>query len=111
MGVKVISQGRQLEYNLSNDNKNFGASIEVQENKEKIITKEDLDRALGKLNKFMEGEKTHAEYEVHDKLKDIIIKIVENDTSKVIMEIPPKKILDMVAAMCEMVGIIFDKHA
>lgn len=111
MSVEAISQGRQLEYNLNNNtNVDFKSSI-TNNNSNETITKKELDGALDKLNKFMQGENTHAEYEVHGKLKDVIIKIVENDTSKVIMEIPSKKILDMIAAMCEMVGIIFDKHA
>jgi len=59
----------------------------------------------------MEDEDIHAEYEVHDKLNQIMIKIVDNKTKDVLLEIPPKKILDMVAKMCEMVGILVDKKA
>lgn len=77
----------------------------------KEVGKEDVKNAVDKLNKFLEGEKVHAVYEVHEKLNDIMIKIVNNDTKEVILEIPPKKILDMVAKMCEMVGILVDKKA
>jgi len=48
---------------------------------------------------------------VHDKLNQIMIKIVDNKTKDVLLEVPPKKILDMVAKMCEMVGILVDKKA
>jgi flagellar protein FlaG len=75
------------------------------------LTKEEVGKAVDKLNKFLQGEKVHAEYEVHEKLNDIMIKIVNNDTKEVVLEIPPKKILDMVAKTLEMVGILVDKKA
>ncbi|WP_055668147.1 flagellar protein FlaG [Desnuesiella massiliensis] len=77
----------------------------------KEVGKEDVKNAVDKLNKFLEGEQVHAVYEIHEKLNDVMIKIVNNETKEVILEIPPKKILDMVAKMCEMVGILVDKKA
>jgi len=72
---------------------------------------EEVHKAVDKLNKFMEDEDIHAEYEVHDKFNQIMIKIEDNKTKDVLLEVPPKKILDMVAKMCEMVGILVDKKA
>lgn len=79
--------------------------------KEKEYTEKDLKKAVEKLNKFLEDDNTHAEYNVHDKFGDIMIKVIDNTTKEVILEVPPKKILDMVAKLCEMVGIVFDKKA
>jgi len=39
-----------------------------------------------------------------------MIKIVDDDSKKVLLEIPSEKILDMVASMCENAGLI-DKKA
>lgn len=72
---------------------------------------EEVNKAVDKLNKFMEDEDIHAEYEVHEKFNQIMIKIIDNKTKDVLLEVPPKKILDMVAKMCEMVGILVDKKA
>ena len=80
-----------------------------QENKDGA-SKEKLDRAVKKLNKFLEDDKTHAEYSIHKELGTTMIKIVDDDTKKVILEVPSEKILDMVASMCEQVGLI-DKKA
>lgn len=74
-------------------------------------SKEEVTKAVDKLNKFLEGESVHAEYAVHEKLGDVMIKIVDNKTKEVILEVPPKKILDMVAKMLETVGILLDKKA
>lgn len=74
-------------------------------------TKEELDDALKKVNNFLKDEKTHAEYSIHKDLGTIMIKIVDDeDEDKVIMEIPPEKILDMIASMCKQFGLL-DKKA
>lgn len=75
------------------------------------IDEREISNAVKKLNNFLEDEKAYAEYSIHEKFGDIMIKIIDSDTKQVIMEVPPRKILDMVAKMCELVGIVFDKKA
>ena len=58
----------------------------------------------------MEDESAHAEYSVHKELNTIMIKIIDDKTKDVILEVPPKKILDMIASMCKQFGLI-DKRA
>ena len=71
----------------------------------------EVKNAVSKINKVLEGEGTHLQYEKHDVLNEMIIRIIDNNTNEVIKEIPSKKILDMVAKMCEMAGILVDKKA
>lgn len=76
------------------------------------IKEDDVKKAVDKLNMFLEDNNTIAEYEFHKKFSnDLMIKIVDKNTKEVIKEFPPEKILDMVAKMCEMVGVLFDKKA
>lgn len=72
--------------------------------------KKDLDDAMNKINNFLKDEHTHAEYSYHKEMKTMMIKIVDEDTKEVILEIPPKKILDMVASMIKQFGLL-DKRA
>ncbi|MBU5591106.1 flagellar protein FlaG [Clostridium sp. MSJ-4] len=120
MEVTRISQGRQssTDYglnqvqkeNIENMDTAMITPIEAVNTVDKEFSEEDIKRSVEKLNKFLQDENVHAEYEVHEKLKHVtMIKIVNTDTKEIVMEIPPKKILDMVAKMCEMVGIIIDK--
>lgn len=80
-------------------------------------TMKDIDKAIEKFNKVAEDEgiyahhEEQAEYSYHDKLNQLMIKIIDKNTKEVLLEVPPKKILDMVAKMCEMVGILVDKKA
>jgi len=72
----------------------------------------EIKHAVEKLNTFLEDNSTHAVYEPNDNFKNVVtIKIVDDATGQVLQELPPKKILDMIAKMMEMVGVLFDKKA
>lgn len=114
MDIKVTSQGGQV--NLPKISQSEGIKpVQNKDVKTEIVKdnyeKEDLDKAVAKLNNFLNYENTSAVYSVHEKFGDIMIKIVDNDTKEVLMEYPPEKILDLVAKMCELVGIGIDKKA
>lgn len=116
MDLKVTSQGGQASLNTSvvSEIKQVPANKDVVEAvtaKDKGYREEDIAKAVDKLNKFLKDENTYAEYSVHEKLGDIMIKIINQDTKEVIMEYPPKKILDLIAKMCELAGIAIDKKA
>ncbi|MCB2297197.1 flagellar protein FlaG [Clostridium tagluense] len=81
-------------------------SLNKKENSEK-----EVKNAVNKINKLLEGESTHLQYEKHDVLDQMIVRVIDNKTNEVINEFPSKKILDMVAKMCEMAGILVDKKA
>ncbi|HOM43782.1 MAG TPA: flagellar protein FlaG, partial [Bacillota bacterium] len=49
-------------------------------------------------------------YSVHDVTKQIMVKVIDNKTQEVIKEFPPEKILDMVAKMWEVAGILVDER-
>ena len=78
--------------------------------KEQEFDRKELDKSLNKLNRFLEDDSAHAEYSVHEDFGTIMIKIIDDNTKEVILEVPPKKILDMVASMCKQFGLI-DKKA
>lgn len=99
-----VSSGNQTNIHVSKENVQVGAN-------EKRYEEKDVKKAVDKLNKLLEDSNTHVEYEVYDKFKDIIIKIVDDDTKKVIKEMPPRKILDMVAKLCEIAGVLVDQKA
>lgn len=116
----VLQTNNGVSYKMDNiqetTNKKSDALEKVKYNDEYInsktknASKEELDKALKKLNNFLEDEPVHAEYSVHKDLKVVMIKIVDDNTKDVIMEIPSEKILDMIASMCKQVGLI-DKKA
>ena len=87
------------------------STIHEVQGKDKPINEKDLGKAVDRLNKFVETDNITVEYDIHPQFKDIMVKIIDKKTGDVITEVPPKKILDMVAKMCELAGVIFDKKA
>jgi flagellar protein FlaG len=117
MDIKVMSQGENFNLNteIAKDikfpgDKDVKVGTKQGENSNEYLPK-DLEKAVNKLNNFLKDEHTHAEYSVHEKLNAIMIKIVDDSTKETIMELPPKKILDLLAKMCELAGVIYDKKA
>ena len=84
-----------------------GHSVQISYNNS--YDKKELDKAVNKLNKFLEDEDTHAEYSRHKDLGTLMVKIVDDKNDKVLLEAPPEKVLDMVASLCKAVGIIDKK--
>lgn len=79
-------------------------------NDSKEYTQKEMNEALKKLNNFLKDDKTHAEYTYNEEMKTMMVKVIDENTKEVILEIPPKKILDMVASMLKQVGLL-DKKA
>ncbi|NLK96183.1 MAG: flagellar protein FlaG [Clostridiales bacterium] len=116
MNLKVERQGRQENLNVqyTTNKEVYGVDQEkndisnVSNNK---YTKSEIDKALTKLNHFLADDKTHAEYSIHEEFNRLMIKIVDDETDEIVLEIPPENIVDMVAKMCELAGILVDKKA
>lgn len=66
--------------------------------------------AAEKMSKLLEGTNRSINIFVHEKTHEIMVKIVDDKTGEVIREVPPKKIIDMVANMMEMAGLIVDER-
>ncbi len=84
------------------------AEKDTKKDKNKYSEK-DLDEAVKKLNEALKEQQTHTEYERHEKMGITMVKVVKDQTEEVVLELPPKKILDMVASMCEQAGILDKK--
>lgn len=65
---------------------------------------------IEKANKAIEGTTCSFEFSIHEQTKQIMVKVIDKDTKDVIREFPPEKILDMVAKMWEVAGIIVDER-
>lgn len=73
------------------------------------ITEEEVIKAIEKANQKFEYYDTRVEFSIHEQTRQIMVKIFKNN--ELVREIPPEKILDMVAKMMEMAGLIVDETA
>ncbi|MFA5576517.1 MAG: flagellar protein FlaG [Tissierellaceae bacterium] len=76
---------------------------------EKRITEEEAISLIEKANKDFVVYDRRFEFSIHDATRQIMVKIIDANTDEVIRELPPEKILDMVAALWEVAGIIVDR--
>lgn len=87
--------------------KSFDAKQALQEDAGKI--KDQLKEAVKEVNNFLKPMKTSIQFVLHEELGEYYVKVVNEDTKEVIREIPPKKMLDMYAAMAELIGLLVDR--
>jgi Uncharacterized flagellar protein FlaG len=121
MEVMGISQGgrQPLELNASIETDKVSGNISsnninidqksVQNKSEKNTALSSLKDAVDHANKISDEMQTHLKFEVYGKFNDIVVQVLDNDTNKVVREVPPKKLIDMVEKFCELSGFFMDK--
>lgn len=77
---------------------------------ERVIPEDQLINAVDKANKSFEPFDRRFEISIHEKTGSVMVKVINSINDEVIREIPPEKILDMVAHMLEVAGIIVDER-
>lgn len=90
--------------------KKNASMLSEQERRELPISEKLVIDAIEKANKAISGGGRKFEFSIHDKTKEIMVKVIDSETDEVIREIPPEKILDLVAKIWEMVGILVDER-
>ncbi len=85
-------------------------TIDPNRNEPTTIGELELIEAIERANKTLVGINTNFKFSIHEDTKAIMVKVINSETQEVIREIPPEKILDMVAKMWELAGLIVDRH-
>lgn len=76
---------------------------------DKNISEDDIMKAVKQANKVLDGANRRFEYSIHEQTNTIMVKVIDTDTNEVIREIPPEKILNLIAKLWELAGIIVDE--
>ncbi|MBP1157788.1 MULTISPECIES: flagellar protein FlaG [unclassified Paenibacillus] len=77
---------------------------------EKItVSDAQLIKAIEKAIKAVQGPETTLQFSIHEQTKQIMVKVMEKQTGKLIREVPPEKTLDFVASIWKMAGILIDE--
>jgi flagellar protein FlaG len=75
------------------------------------VNAKDIAQAIDEVNKKLAFHNKRLQFSIHDKTKKILVKVVDELTGEVIREIPPEKVLDMVAMTWEEIGLLVDEKA
>lgn len=107
------SWGGQAEETIQSgqdDNETLPSSpqqVATQENKK--LPKEDVQKIADGLNDFMASINTDIKFVLHQKMKELMVQVVDTKTHKVLREAPPKELLDTLARIRDFVGALLDK--
>lgn len=113
--ASINNETRSNVQNIQTTNTKQKDSYDYQElslkNKYELSIDESLwIKMIEKANKAITGATCSFEYSIHEGTKEIMVKVINMETQEVIREIPPEKILDMVAKMWELAGIVVDER-
>lgn len=73
------------------------------------VPREEVEKATGKLNRLMGLIDKRLKFEIHEQSNRVMVKIIDEKSGEVINEIPPKKILDIMSSLQEIIGLLVDK--
>lgn len=125
MDVKVLSQGRQNLYDITNNNSLAGENSNVNtsllgknlndsknDNLNAVDGNKEVKQTTDKIKKIVKGKSTHIEYEQDKRFKYVMVmKVIDNNTHQEINRIPSKQILDLIAEFCGTSGLLLNKRA
>jgi len=113
--MKIVSSGERVPINAGNG---YG-TVTTESNKPqnnlpevvkdtKDISQEKLNEAVGKINKTVLIFNKSLHFVVHEESKRWMVQVIDKETGEVLREIPPKEILDIVAKLNDIVGLLVD---
>jgi len=73
------------------------------------IPREEVEKAVEKLNRLMGIIDKRYEYSIHEKSHRLSVTIVDQQSGEVLAEIPSKRALDILDSFSQMAGLFFDK--
>lgn len=77
--------------------------------KDSKLAPQELTHAVERLNKVMQAYNTEISFHVHEKSGELMVKVVNSADKSVIREIPPERVLDMVAYFKDVLGVMIDE--
>lgn len=126
VGIKTVDISSALLKVQDSRTKAENADVNLQEemgiNKEEVnnkftekSNKKELDedtliKMINQANKAFEAKYTRLEFSIHKETHEIVVKVYDKETNELIREIPPEKILDIIAKLWELAGIFVDER-
>ncbi|NMB01613.1 MAG: flagellar protein FlaG [Firmicutes bacterium] len=112
---RVESTPRAMFHGKSTERLTAGESITerlVKEGKQfEDALRDDVQDAVETINNAIEHVNRALRFSIHEDTQQIMVKVVDVSTDEVIKEIPPEDVLDTVARIREMIGLLIDERA
>lgn len=116
-GVENINQmdrisDRSLTIVRNSGEKQIKDKVNMQQNNLQMDSKklkEEVRDKVEEMNNIVDLLDRDIAFKLHDKTKQLMVQIIDVKTQEVIKEMPPEELLDLIARIEEMVGLIIDE--
>lgn len=105
--VKKADKPVVLSNDISQEADNSQNTDMALENKK--VAQSTIDSTMSDINSKIKMSNTQLQYSIDEETQRISIKVIDQDTDKVIREIPPEETLEAIKKIWEIAGIIVDK--
>lgn len=85
--------------------------IREQSAAEEEVPRVDVEAAVEKINGAMEFINKGLKFSVHEGAERVMVEVIDKATDEVLKEIPPRELLETLALIREMVGLLIDAWA
>lgn len=76
-----------------------------------LATVTGVQEAVDEINRVLHYMNERLEFSIHEATNRVMVRVFDRETEEVLREIPPEQILDLVAKLQELVGLLVDKRA
>lgn len=83
----------------------------AKEDLKEVSDKAEVESAVESINDAIEHINRALRFSIHEDTQRIMVKVINIDTDEVIKELPPEDVLDTVARIREMIGLLIDERA
>ena len=111
-GIQAINKVRfttLLESKLSSENHGLGTKEHLSQEPKKELSRDELDQVLNQANQYTLGENAQFEFKIHEGTGRTLVRLVNIESGEILKEIPPQKMLDIVADIWDAMGINVDR--
>ena len=113
--VQPVQRGeiRQSKLDEGRAKKDYAKQLSADKREETsaaTLSETELSEAVRRANNALEWAKRHFEYSMHDETNTFVVRVINSETDELIREIPPERILDLVARLWEVAGLIVDER-
>lgn len=106
----VLAQ-RQAQNSAINElKKEVEGNLQQEETKEKRINTEELNKLIEEIKRKFDMLNKYLRIDIDTDLEIPVAKIIERDTNRVIRQIPPEYLLELMKRIDQMLGILLDRE-
>ncbi|MBN2738743.1 MAG: flagellar protein FlaG [Spirochaetales bacterium] len=70
----------------------------------------DIENLVNQLEKDIQHFNRRLKFQVNESINRIVVKVIDNETDRVIREVPPEEIQNLIAHIRETIGILYDNE-